>query len=373
MKATLYAVEDPALLNNGIFFNESFYGMKNSAFMFLSLRQALEPYGIELNTQDINPPEDSELIISVDMTLPLQHANWPKVKKKYLVLSEPATYYPHNWDPAHHGVFDKVFTYNRRLVDEQKYWPYNFAIDLTENEQYYPVTEEEFNRRKLCVLVAASFGVVPAAKGSGSLLHERYQTLKWFAENHPADFDLYSRKIPDRIYSSFRGLGVLQRLLPAAVVGRIEAQVAVRRKKIFDLVNRGPIPHDGKIAALRQYRFNIAYENTGGLPGYLTEKLFDGLAACCVPIYWGNPDIAQAVPPACFIDRRDFRSHEELYKFLKGMTYAEYAGYADAISTFVNDASADIFGPEANAWRISQPILQDLGLLRQPIKESVRN
>lgn len=371
MKATLYAVEDPALLNNGIFFNESFYGMKNSAFMFLSLRQALEPYGIELNTQDINPPEESELIISVDMTLPLQQANWPKVKKKYLVLSEPATYYPHNWDPANHGVFDKVFTYNRRLVDQQKYWPYNFAIDLTENQQYYAVTEEEFNRRKLCVLVAASFGVVAAAKDSGSLLHERYLTLKWFAENYPADFDLYSRQIPDRIYSSFRGLGVLQQWLPAAVVGRIEAQVAARRKKIFDIVNRGPIPHDGKISALRQYRFNIAYENTGGLPGYLTEKLFDGLAACCVPIYWGNPDIAQVVPAACFIDRRDFRSHEELYKFLKSMTYGEYAGYADAISTFVQEASADIFGSEANAWRISQPILHDLGLLPQQVGTSI--
>ena len=160
MKATLYVVEDPALLQNGIFFNESFYGMKNSAFMFLTLRQAFEQYGIELNTQDINPPQDSAFVMGVDMSLPFQQANWPHVQHKYLVLSEPATYYPHNWDPAHHGVFDKVFTYNRRLLDGQKYFHYNFAIDLTENAQYYPVTEEEFARRKLCVLVAASFGVV---------------------------------------------------------------------------------------------------------------------------------------------------------------------------------------------------------------------
>jgi hypothetical protein len=363
MKATLYAVEDPALLNNGIFFNESFYGMKNSAFMFLSLRQALEPYGIELNTQDINPPEESELVISVDMSLQLQNAKWPKVRKKYLVLSEPATYYPHNWAPVHHGIFDKVFTYNHRLVDHHKYWPYNFAIDLTENQQYFPVTEAEFNQRKLCVLVAASFGVATPPKGSGSLLHERFLTLEWFAKNHPKEFDLYSRQIPDDIYSSFRGLGVLQKTLPARLVARIKAAVGEQRKALFDIVNRGPISHDGKIPALRGYRFNIAYENTGGLPGYLTEKLFDSFAACCVPIYWGNPDIAQVVPSKCFIDRRDFRSHEELYKFLKSMTYTEYAGYTNAITTFVGEASTDTFGSEANAWRISQPILKDLGLL----------
>lgn len=195
------------------------------------------------------------------------------------------------------------------------------------------------------------------------MLHERFLTLKWFAKNHPKEFDLYSRQIPDDIYSSFRGLGVLQKTLPARLVARIKATVGEQRKALFDIVNRGPISHDGKIAALRGYRFNIAYENTGGLPGYLTEKLFDSLAACCVPIYWGNPDIAQVVPSKCFIDRRDFRSHEELYKFLKSMTYTEYASYADAITTFVGEASADTFGSEANAWRISQPILKDLGLL----------
>lgn len=363
MNATLYAVEAPVLLSNGIFFNESFDGMKNSAFMFLTLRQTLEPFGITLNTQDITPPGEAEVVISVDVVRPFQNANWHNVKRKYLVLSEPATYLPENWDPANHVAFDKVFTYNHRLVDYQKYWPYNFAIDLTENKQYYPVTEEEFAGRHLCSLVAASFGVTPPPKRSNSLLHERYKTLKWFAKYHPDEFDVYSRITPDHIYSSFRGLGILQKILPASIVEHIKAIAAVSRKAVFDKVYRGPLPHDGKIEALRRYRFNIAYENTGGLPGYLTEKLFDSLAACCVPVYWGDPDIAQNVPPACFIDRRNFRSHEELYSFLKGISYTEYATYADAITTFVNGVSAETFGPEANAWRISQPILKDLGLL----------
>jgi hypothetical protein len=53
MKATFYVLEDPALLQNGIFLNEAFYGMKNCAFMFIALRNQLARYGIDLATQDI--------------------------------------------------------------------------------------------------------------------------------------------------------------------------------------------------------------------------------------------------------------------------------------------------------------------------------
>lgn len=63
------------------------------------------------------------------MMLLLRYANWPKVRKKYLVLSKPTTYYPHKWDPNHYGVFDKVFTHTQRLVDYQKYWPDKFGSE----------------------------------------------------------------------------------------------------------------------------------------------------------------------------------------------------------------------------------------------------
>jgi hypothetical protein len=362
MKATLYVIEDPVLLQNGIFFNESFYGMKNNAFMFSALRNQLAAHGIDLATQDINLPEDSELLISLDNSLPFQHAAWRQDRKTYLVLSEPATYYPHNWDPANHKVFDKVFTYNYNLVDNERYYHYYFAIDLEENNLYRPVTEAEFESRKLCVLMAASFGVVKPPQHSTSLLHERYLTLKWFAQNHPDEFDLYSRVIHPKTYESFRGLGVLRKVAPASFTAQITRLVAARRKALFDIVNRGQVAHDQKIPVLRQYRFNVAYENTGGLPGYLTEKIFDSFAACCVPIYWGDPDVEKSIPKPCFIDRRAFCSNQELYQFLKQMKYSEYRQYTDAIATFVKGVEQEKFGSEPNARRIGDVILRDLQL-----------
>jgi hypothetical protein len=75
----------------------------------------------------------------------------------------------------------------------------------------------------------------------------------------------------------------------------------------------GPIPGGprGKIEFLRQYKFNIAFENRS-LPGYTTEKIFEPMVARCLPIYWGNPEIAEEFNPKSFLNYHDFPSEEAL-------------------------------------------------------------
>lgn len=75
----------------------------------------------------------------------------------------------------------------------------------------------------------------------------------------------------------------------------------------------GPIPwgSDHKIEFLRQYKFNIAFENRS-LAGYATEKIFEPMVARCLPIYWGDPTIAGQFNPRSFLNRADFASDEAL-------------------------------------------------------------
>ena len=75
----------------------------------------------------------------------------------------------------------------------------------------------------------------------------------------------------------------------------------------------GPIPGGplGKIEFLKQYKFNIAFENRS-LLGYTTEKIFEPMVARCVPIYWGNPEIAREFNPKSFLNYFDFPSEEAL-------------------------------------------------------------
>jgi alpha(1,3/1,4) fucosyltransferase len=75
----------------------------------------------------------------------------------------------------------------------------------------------------------------------------------------------------------------------------------------------GPIPGGplGKIEFLRQYKFNIAFENRS-LPGYTTEKIFEPMMARCLPIYWGNPLIQEEFNPKSFLNYFDFPSEDAL-------------------------------------------------------------
>jgi glycosyltransferase involved in cell wall biosynthesis len=73
------------------------------------------------------------------------------------------------------------------------------------------------------------------------------------------------------------------------------------------------VPHGlkDKVEFLRPYKFNIAFEN-GSAVGYTTEKIVDAMYARCVPIYWGNPRIAEEFNPRSFLNYYDFPGEEAL-------------------------------------------------------------
>jgi len=67
--------------------------------------------------------------------------------------------------------------------------------------------------------------------------------------------------------------------------------------KLFNNVG-GRVPD--KAAFLAKYKFNIAFENSV-VPGYTTEKVMEPLAARSVPIYYGNPRIAEDFDVRCMV------------------------------------------------------------------------
>jgi hypothetical protein len=59
-----------------------------------------------------------------------------------------------------------------------------------------------------------------------------------------------------------------------------------------------------KIAVARRYQYALVMENQRQ-PGYVTEKLLDAVAAGCVPIYWGAPDVSRLPGSEAFIPFED--------------------------------------------------------------------
>ena len=66
---------------------------------------------------------------------------------------------------------------------------------------------------------------------------------------------------------------------------------------------------------LKDYRFNIAYENQAA-PGYTTEKILHAKAAGCIPIYWGDSKVGRDFNEKGFINANACKSEADLIKLV---------------------------------------------------------
>jgi len=89
--------------------------------------------------------------------------------------------------------------------------------------------------------------------------------------------------------------------------------------------------YDHKIRWIRNYRFNLAFENDRR-PGWTTEKLVDPFHVHTIPIHWGDPRVKEDFNPDSFICADDFQSMEALAEYVLHVddTPELYARYVQA-------------------------------------------
>lgn len=104
---------------------------------------------------------------------------------------------------------------------------------------------------------------------------------------------------------------------------------------------------------MASYRFNICLENSFGIRGLISEKIFDCFESGTVPVYYGAPDIADYIPKTCFVDYQDYKSPKELLEFLKGMEYKTYISYLESAAQFIKN-DAEFFSTERFVEHLSQ-------------------
>lgn len=74
--------------------------------------------------------------------------------------------------------------------------------------------------------------------------------------------------------------------------------------------------HATKIKFLRNYKFNIAFENSS-FDGYMTEKLLDAFIAGSVPIYWGSEGNVAPFSKDCMICANDYADIDSLVERIR--------------------------------------------------------
>jgi glycosyltransferase involved in cell wall biosynthesis len=279
--------------------NNPLFNRDNCLDVMVKLRQAAAEAGYELLQADsIESLKGFEYLIVFDVFPDqLRYLNRYPKEKLVLFLWEPPSVMPDNFNPEYHEPFSKVFTWNDALVDGKKYFKFHYPVLRSMISE--PI--DFFSRRTYTLIACNKESSYP-----GELYSERRRLIQFFENSADADFDLYGKWWPSS-YKNYQG--------------------AIEKKVDY----------------LKWYKFCFAYENVQGVPGYITEKIFDCFQAGTVPIYWGAPNITQYIPKNCFIAREDFKDEAQLSHYLRHMSSQTHAAYLQNIQQFLNSPEAQLY------------------------------
>ena len=188
---------------------------------------------------------------------------------------------------------------------------------------------------------------LPSFNNINDLYKERIKSIKWFESNYPDEFYLYgsgwdkSACIPTKI---------------GRVIHKIEEKFFFKKFQFSSW--KGML--EKKDSVLTTSKFSLVYENVANQNDYVTEKIFDSFSFGNVPIYWGAKNILDHIPGNCFIDRRDFISHNNLYKFIKNMSEDEFFQYQKNIEKFLFKEKEKKFSNKNFIKSVPNQILLDL-------------
>ena len=205
------------------------------------------------------------------------------------------------YEEEYFARFGRILSWQDDWVDGKRVFKWRLPVCYPMREPVVP-----FAKRKLCCMVVAN----KHSTYRKELYSERRRAIRYF-EQFPEEFDLYGGGWQKEGFKTYQG------------------------------------SVEDKIAATRGYKFSICYENTRGVPGYITEKIFDSFQAGVVPVYLGAPNITDEVPAGCFIDRRKFSSYQKLHAYLRNMGEEEFTQYLDNIRAFLATDAAKKY---SGAW-----------------------
>ena len=344
LKYCLYVREDLASLEHSFFDTPELYGMRSDMYMYRELKHFLRSKNIDLETQRVHSPQESDVIICLNETDRFtDYIRTSRNRLLVLILSEPPVYNKKDWDEKRHAAFDLVFTYDQDLVQKNrdKYIQFCYPIELDMERPKGILSEEGFLRKKHSCMIAGAFAITYNRAYPQSLLYERYKVLTWYNDYAPEQLDYYGRTEPEQKFRYFRGASLVNRINPELTHNIARYLYRHRLSGIY----KGSLPGLSKNKALSDYKFNFCFENSS-LKGYITEKIFDCFFSGTVPIYYGAPDIGHYIPEDCYLSFTQFESISALQKYLAEMDYDTYLQYLVKAADFLSSPAVEVFSTE---------------------------
>jgi alpha(1,3/1,4) fucosyltransferase len=317
-------------LKNKIFSNELNEQEYFKYSKYISIREGFLKHGIQIDTQDIIGEKHS------DFTIYLDYPKNAQARKKYLIVREPPIIIPKNHSLKYLKKFDKIFTYNDKLIDGKKIIKFiNGSYDFSKIKIAKPKSQSGY------VLICRN--KKSFRRGECYSLRNRVIT---FFESKNIKFDLY-------------GFGWDLRAFNNKIIEVFFNRLPIKRPKSRFIKNyKGTINNKREKAS--EYLFQFSIENSNNTEGYISEKIFDAFYSNNIPIYCGAPNIKNFIPEDCFINMSDFLSIDELIDFTSKLNKLDIETLKKSRDKFLSSSKAHLFSADFNSKILINEVINDI-------------
>jgi len=330
---------------------------------FAHLRDYLTARGVTVHTADFMP-EKPNGAKNIYVSMGMLHNYHKYAQRPDVVLSAYFAMECPIVDPLLFQALPKVGQHFKRLMS----WSDGEALEPFVREvlpfhsfrwpqSFDAVHETEWNRKERKFMVMINANKLPALYWK-ELYTERLRAVEFFSRAD--EIDLY-------------GIGWNE---PSHRLGKSILPWTIRRMRKYLVKQWQKVRPDPLLVAARkvyrgtakskaetlsQYTFALCFENMI-LKGWITEKIFDCFFAGTIPIYWGAPEITDCVPENCFIDKRKFKTYEELRAFLKSLGDKEITTYRENARDFIASEKFHPFSKQAFTKLFKTIVEEDGGI-----------
>lgn len=298
---------------------------------FAILRDKLSIIGKTINTIDIEK-EYEEL----DLLIVMRHENNinkifnvisknKKIKIIYISTEEISVAPTQRKELLDFGLFDRILTWRDNDLDSSLFYKYYY---MTPERSY--VKNISRKRELICLINSYKLNY---HNSQNNIYSERIKIINFFENKN--DFNLYGHNW--QFYSK-------------------------------SLKNyKGNI--NNKIEIYTNHDFSFIFENSNNELGGISEKIWDSLAAGCIPVYYGAPNVTDYIPKKCIIEFNSFSGLNELYDYLKRMSSNEKNKRREVIEKFMSSNDYKKFTSIGFCKTIINNIEQIS--ITEPIKKSI--
>lgn len=272
---------------------------------FAILKQKLSLKKITFNTIDLfkNYNEIDLLIVlrhenNIDTIFNIISKN-KSVKILYISTEEISVAPTQKKELLDFGLFDRILTWRDNELDNKLFFKYHY---MTPHRSF--VKRSERQRKLVCMINAYKKNYF---KDINNIYAERIKVISFFQGNN--NFSLYGHNWHN--YDS-------------------------------SIKNYGGSVSD-KIKTYLNYDFSFVFENSKTELGGISEKIWDSMAAGCIPIYFGAPNVNEYIPDECYVDYRQFNNLLSLKIFLQEMSIEEKIIRRKAIELFLDSKDYNKF------------------------------